>query len=871
MATPLYKGMKPKGISFYSFPSSSEDVTISFQNADYKIDFSKFVLLNLPKQDLINNVLDFRESFYTVDPNTPSKYSDQLIESLRNYVANHDVNIRQTKINSNTDFYNVGEPRTVVEKIFWKWLRKTGVLDLEPAVHKADWDKNLTDFKNPNEDTVSNSDYFRKYLWKEREVIPYSVPFIEYIGAGQFKIVITEQCKFRTGDMVIFSGDTGGQVSSGTTYEIISLTVGTGSTTIIMDEPTITTSYTPLNLNVSLNYKKVIQYIGEINAMSKVQNSKSNFTEITAFIPHQAGQTPTILFDIDSDNNYRPTMEYPILSSDIQSEILGAENLNSPIRTNPGNYPGSFYGQFDTTDKTYVTSNGDNLRLSGDYFGVKLTNNVGLDSENYFEKLDDFDSTDIDGLVIDFTTNHYLKMNLPDYISKNFDEFNAMPLNGEAPKDFNFNAILWYYTIDDGAGNITSNLYGISFLNNPENDDDDSDVDNTLITPYQKYVSNGQQDGLSYNFDLNLTFEVDNDMVSPNFDPTAIHNLFGFELYNNVLSTLGKLQENFINISNEFVRINTELNEIRSLVYSQTDLDYIKGRLANLEELLQLYQTNQLVNSETAEIEVDYTGIYPAVSVNVVDLEFKDIETVTTSTVYLYNVTNSATTAYSYNVIVPTHNKKLLYIINDDLNGVDFPLKIVLNNDLKYKQMFDILITPKKALYSKKLDITMNYDNGVDGVVETNLITDIDMPIDLNTYDQSTSAVTYNRTYYSSSSVHQYAELVLSTGVTFEQTILYTASSNLFELGEYVHISNFFFYSGTTIINHSGLYQIVDSEQPYIIVNLNINGLILAGVPRISLYKGVKISILRITEADSITGVDTSSISDRYLIGKEII
>jgi hypothetical protein len=871
MATPLYKSMKNKGISFMAFPSASEDINISFQNADYKVDFTKFVLLNLPKQDLINNVLDFRESFYTVDPNTPSKFSDQLIESLRNYVANHDVNIRQAKINSNTDFYNVGEPRTVVEKIFWKWLRKTGVIDLEPALHKTDWDKNLTDYKNANEDTVSNSDYFRKYLWKERDVVPYSVPFIEYIGSGQFQIIVNEQCKFRTGDMVVFSGDTGGQVSTGITYEIISLTVGTGNTTLIMEEPSITTSYTPSNLVLYLNYNKVIQYIGEINAMSKVQNSKSNFTEITAFIPHQAGQTPTILFDIDSDNNYRPTMEYPILPSDIQSEILGAENLNSPIRTNPGNYAGSFYGQFDTTDKNYVTSNGDVLRLSGDYYGVKLTNNVGLDAEEYFEKLDDFDSTNIDGLVLDFTTNHYLKMNLPDYISKNFDEFNAMPLNGEAPNDFMFNAILWYYTVDDGAGNITSNLYGISFLNNPENDDDDSDVENTLITPYKKYVSNGEQDGLSYNFDLNLTFEVDNDMVSPNFDPTAIHNLFGFELYNNVISTLGKLQENFINISNQFVRINSELNDIRSLVYSQTDLDYIKLRLANLEELLQLYQTNQLVNSETAEIEVDYTGIYPAVSVNVIDLEFKDIETVSTSTIYLYNVTNSATTANSYNIIVPTHNKKLLYIINDDLNGVDLPLKVVLNNDLKYKQVLDILITPKKALYSKKLTVSMNYDNGVDGIIETDLITDIDMPIDLKTYNQTNSAVTYNRTYYSTASVHQYAELVLPTGVTYDQTVLYTASSNFYEVGEYVYISNFFFYSGTSIMDYSGLYQVIDSKQPYIIINLNTNGITLTGIPRISLYKGFKISILRITDIDAITGVDTSSILDRYLIEKEII
>lgn len=875
MSTPLYKRMKQDGISFYAFPSAAEDINLAFQNDDYKINFSKFALLKLPQQNVDQDVLDFRDNLYSTDPNYPSKYSEQLIESLRNYVANHDTNIRQTKINSNTDFYNVGEAKTPVEKIFWKWLRKLNVIDFEPAVHKIDWDKNLPDFDNPNEDTASNSDYFRKYLWKEREVINYPVFQIEVVSGSQANVIVNEKCKLRTDDYIILSGDTGGELIEDKRYKIDDIVIDSGGNstiTIDTDTETVTTGYSPTDLKVNLDYEEVIKYIGEINAMSKVQTSRSNYTEVTAFIPHQAGKTPTILFDIHDDTNYKPNLEYPILPSDIQTEILGAENLNHPIRLNPNEYPGSYYGQFDTTDKTYITSNGDLLRKNGDYYGVSLTNNVGLSNEEYFEKLNDFDATNIDGLNLDFNNKHYLKMNLPDYVSKNFDEFNAMPIGGEAPEDFEFNIILWYYDIDDGEGNISSNLYGVSFLNNPANDDDDSDVDNTYITPYKKLVTNGEQDGLSYIFDLKLNFDIDNEMLPPDFDPSAIHNMFGFELYNNVISTLGRLQENFLNISNEFIRINQDLNDIRSLVYSQVDIDYLKNRISNIEELLQLYQTNQFVNSDTAEIEVDYTGVYPALKFNVVDLEYKDIQNLTSSDIYIHNISNSGNTqSNSLEVVVPNYNKKLLNIINDDVNGVDFPLSVRLNNDLKFKQEFEIVVKPKKAIYSKNLTVNIMYDDGQNNIIETPLVENIDMPIDLSSYDPVTSAVTYNRTHYSSDNVIQYVTDVDSSGSTLDQTILYTDSFNLFKEDEYVYVNNFFFNSGSTVVDYTGLYKVIEAHQPYVIIDLDTTGLTLAGVPKLSFYKGMKIRILRITDIDPLTGVDTSSIEDRYLIEKTFL
>jgi len=92
MSTPLYKNFRSKGTTFYTFPSTS---------ANPNPNFNKFVLVNIPaKKD--DEILDFDKSsfdggifdIYTQDVNPTNSYADQMVESLRNYVANHDVIMR---------------------------------------------------------------------------------------------------------------------------------------------------------------------------------------------------------------------------------------------------------------------------------------------------------------------------------------------------------------------------------------------------------------------------------------------------------------------------------------------------------------------------------------------------------------------------------------------------------------------------------------------------------------------------------------------------------------------------------------------------------------------------------------------------------
>ena len=887
MATPLFKAMKAKGTTFYTLPSSASDMNNDFQNNNYNINFTKFILLNIPEQVNVNGdqtkgVLNIDKSqngplFYNFQPQRQlsTDFSEQLVESLRNYVANYDETLHQSRININTDFYNINEKVTPTEMIFWKWCRKMNLIDLEPAIHKLDWDKNLSDFDNNN---GSDQNFFQKYLWKERDINYYSATLQQGV------ITINSNTKFKVGDNIILSGSTGSVLSANTSYEISTLTIDNNITTINL-KGVVDTDSTPYTIVAYLNYHKLIQYIGEVQAVSKVQTSRANYTEVTAHIPHQAGKTPTVLFDVVDNSNYYPGLEMPILPSEQQEEIVGAENINSPIRLNPNDYPGTQFGYFDTNDKTYKCSNGDKIRNKGSYYGILLNNNIGLADEKYFEKLSDFNSNDIDGLKIDFDRDHYMKMNLANNPIKNFDEFNSTSFDNTAPEDFDFNTIVWYYDIDDGSGNIITNIYGIEFLNNPKNDDDTCDVDNKLITPYKKLVSNGKQDGLSYIFNLNVNYNIDNDSVPMGYDPTTVYNQFGFDLYQNILQTNAKLQDNFITIISGFTSLNEELFNVKSMVYSQTDITKINKQIDNLNKLLELYSTFQFIDSSSALITTNYEGVYPTLQVDVINTKYDTITDINTSDIFKYNETNSGN---SYVISVPLTNQLLLNINNNN-NDINGTAKLLLNNDLSTNQELEIYIQPSISASMQNLDINLRFSDGTT-TTEQNLISGIKLPTDLINYNTlDITASTYSNSYYTNDSLSLIASKNIITGSTI--TTL-NVKDDVYVTGDYIYIDNFYLTNGSIVTDYSGVYQIsantnsilsgnisitgdtyisgattfdTSTNNLFLSISLNSSGLSLRSNPKISYYKGMKISVLRVSSLDS------SSITDRYKITKHIL
>ena len=860
MATPLYKRMKSNGTTSYSFPSSSLDFNLS------KTDFNKFILLNLPKQVVIKNgssrvqeegTMNFDKSsdgtlFFNFEPGQNGdiiySFGEQIVESLRNYVANYDEVLHDSRININTDFYNINEKTNPTEMIFWKWCRKLNLLDLEPAKHKIDWDKNLPDFDNNN---GSGTNFFQKYLWKEREIIEYNGTVSQSSG-NKAIITLDTEMKLRNGDYIYVSGDTSGEFDELTPYKILSIEYG-DSNTITLDKLKTTSLSYPVTFK--LKYNKLIQYIGEVQAVSKIQTSKNNYIEITAQIPHHAGSTPTILFDITDNTNYYPNLEMPILPSEQQVEIVGAENSNSPIRTEPSSYPGSHYGYYDTSDKTYKCSNGDKTRKFGDYYGILSTNNIGMDAENYFERLNEFDSSNIDGLKIDFDTDHYYKMNLPEYNIKNFDDFNSAYFDS-VPVDFEFNTILWYYDIKDSNGNINSNLYCVEFLNNPDSDDDSCDMSNQLITPYKKKVSNGEQDGLSYTFTLNTNYNIDNEALPLTYDPATIYAQNNFDLYQNILNSNAKLQDNFLTIISGFTYINQELMNMKSVMYSQTDINRINSDISNLNDLLRLYSTMQFTDSDSALIETNFEGSYPVLKFNVVKKQYEIITNINASEIFSFNELNNGN---GYTINVPLNNQLMINIFNDN-NSYTGNAVITLNRDLVYKQGLDIFIAANNSASLQYIDFRIMATNGTT-ITEQILLSNICLPVDLvdNIDNEKTNSVFTNSNTVLTAS----KEFVFNAN---DNTVTLYVKDDVFGIGDYVYIDNFYF--GVT--DYSSAYKVIGKSMVYdykhsIMISMNTNGAELRSNPKISYYRGIHINVLRVSS------LDTNSLTERYKITKELI
>ena len=870
--------MRTKGTSFYAFPSSSNDFNTYLAQAEVDMHMSKFVLLNIPTSVPANGVLNLSKTdvlnpsmginLYNFDPNSsyPVKYSDQLVESLRNYVANQDAEFRNTKLTVNKDFYNPKEFTTPAEMIFWKWCKKNNIIDLEPAEHKIDWDKNMPDFDNTNASTVSNQDYFRKYLWKEREIRNYNCLIDTYLGNAE--LTINQIAKFKIGDII--------SIHSGSTTLNGSLTGITHTVTDVQFDYNIPQTIVTLDLSwvdgntysgiTYLDYHRLVQYVGEIQYTSKAKAQQENFTEFSAMIPAHAGASPSVLFKTNSNSNFYPGLEIPILDEQIQDEIIGAENLSSPIRTDPSNYPGSYFGYFDTYDKTYKTSTGDPVRYSGDYYGILRVNNVGLANDDYVENLEEFWSDNMDGLAVDFNIQHYYKAQQAGKSVNNFDDFDGLSLDGNPPSDFEFNAILWYYTVNNNTTKkVFTNIYGIQFLDNPDNDfGNDND---RSITTTRKLVTNENQDGFSYIFNLNLIFKVDNDMLPLRYDPTSIYNAFSFDLYNNVMTNYVRLTEQYTNIQSEFINMNQEITKLKSLLYSQTDISQIKRQLGNMTDLIKLYQTNQYVDSDTVKIKIDYTKNYPALSFDAQLVDYVEIYNLKTSDIAQFNIAKESQSGstISYMVAVPDSGKFLVNIYNDltvEYSGQ--VLNVGLDKDLAYKQSCDFIIRPDIALYSNHLNLNvMFYDGSPNGKVETLILGDISTPVDVSQYNIVTPTQSvFNNSYY-------YSLSTFVDRVTTGTTTLIDIKEDLFYLGDYVYVEDFYFESGATqqLVDLSGLYYItgLTGIQLHLAMDTNNLPIKVKGTPKIHYYKGFKVSVTRIDASDY------SDINHRYLVTKEFL
>jgi hypothetical protein len=895
--TPLYKKLKTNGTSFYAFPGAAEDISAAYQNANYKMYFSKYVLLNFP---VVNNTpntaisitdprltakpifwdfddtsgtgLGFKTTNYTSANQT---YQNKLVESLRNYVANQEVVIKESKLNNTEYYYDNTVLDTPTEKIFWKWCKKLGLISLELATEGDEYFGNLLEFQA---NSANDPEYLPEYLWREREQIEHTI--VKFIDEGsKLKIEFESgvDSRFQLGDVIEFldvrdSRLYPGYIVDGRRARVVRIdqAAGTVGQQILTD---MDYGNTPTEIvatgTVTLVYHRLVQYIGEVNGINNVQESNRSYTEVYAHIPDSTGKTPDILFRTRHDKNYTPNMTFPILPSQYQPEIMGAEVFTNPIVSNPNNYPGSYYGQFDTEDFTYETSSGDKLRRSGDYFGISGTRDNQV-----------VDPSSLDGISLDFDPAHYVKMNIFGKEITNFDQFNSLEINNQPPQDFEFNAILWYYTVEDLDGNQQTNLYGISFVDNPDNNPIPAET-GLRVPAFRKLAANSTQDGVSYAFSLNLNFNIINENPVEAYNPTPINSLFNFNLFNESMRRLSRANDGFMNIMMTQNQLQTDVLNIKQLIYSQTDFATINKKIANLELLLRLYSNNQMVDSNTIRVELDNTSRPPNIKLHNIDPSYFAVTVLKTSE--MYNVNG----AIPYEVSVPNNKSFLLYVQNDDINEITLPnndkLTIVLDKDLAYKQYFDIIVDANStATQNKQLEVFVRYQYAdSQNPVVSKLMETIDLPVYQNTYTRlANSAATRDKFEFR---INLNESLVLDTNgiVNIPIDSDYYLVNNSIKKGDTLVLSDFTVGTVSTI-DLSGQYRVdrIGATNSYIYLDINSNktfvnygasqslpfrfnspsNYLLSSYPSFKLNKGYKFRITRILASN------LSELSKRYYV-----
>ena len=873
--------MKTNGTSFYAFPGASEDIASSRNNPNINFYFSNYVLLNFPSQNLVagsqSNPIrfDFDNAFYRLNAigQQATTYSEQLVESLRNYVANHEVTIRESRLNNTEFYYDSTELATTTEKVFFKWCRKLNLIQFEVATDGDEYFGNLTEFERNN---LTDDSYFAELLWKEREVNDYDIKYIRQSTATGYttKIMIefdTPITNYKVGDTIkiLNLDDTSIYYSANNLQYSILAIVDAYST--YNQQVVINVTHTGDEVGsgyTNLVYHKLVQYIGNINGVNNVQEANRSYQEVWAHVPAHTGQTPDILFRTVVDRNYKPNMLYPILPAQYQPEILGAELFNSPIVSTPQNYPGNYYGQFDSQfEYTYRTSDGDSIRRSGDYFGVSGDINDPV-----------INATNLDGISMDFNTNHYVKMNIIDNEMGSFEQFNAMMINNEPPKDFDFNAILWYYTLEDSDGNTTTNLYGISFLDNPANNQIQAEADIRIPTT-KKLVATDTQDGTAYAFSLNLNYNIINENTQDTFNPSAINSLFSFNLFNEAMTKLSQSNDSFNQIIAEQNALQLELSNLKQLVYTQGDFANINNKISYLENLLLSLQTLQINSSATIEVNTagSVTG-FPSVTLNNIDTQYEAIYNISTTTLY------DDSGIVADRLVVPKNKNFLINITNNDtkyqLLANNDKLLVYLDSDLNYKQSVDITINSTDvATQNKQFELYINYLSGQTPVL-TRAIGPLNLPIYYNTFTQTNNLSRTTENLELQISLSSSIELTSNNLLTVPiLNMTSTILSNTVKKGE-TFILNSLLVGTSSTVDLSGQYQVDSVSSTNIIFDLSTNPVatnyvsqnvsttalvlntLLVNKPYISINRGYKFRITRITEGQNDT------FNNRYLVEK---
>lgn len=371
---------------------------------------------------------------------------------------------------------------------------------------------------------------------------------------------------------------------------------------------------------VSDDYSSVVKYIGEIDIEGSHRDSTNAYKEIYALIPTNHGKTPVVLFKSEFDDNYK----IGIYKSDSEY-IVGRDGDDDP--TSAGL---SVIAQFDVD----VPKSSFDYTVDGDAEHPYDSLLTDLDTDLYvlgpandpsnleIERDDDgtihsFIKSNLDGIMIDFDQSSY-KYFEDNPTKTSFAQYNDSGSGG----DFEFNTMLIYYDVwdEDNPDDVSTNLYGIAFLDDLEA----VSVSGSKITSLTKYQPNEsiRKQGNSYGLRLNLKFDITADNVDQRIEVSVNdYNTFSMLLFSEAMEQMYAFNYSLQNAISTHATMSTRMDALEQLVLNQATREQYESRLSNIEaqladvepnsELLTLIRSmDDRINNILAGNEVDIPVTY---------------------------------------------------------------------------------------------------------------------------------------------------------------------------------------------------------------------------------------------------------------------
>lgn len=267
----------------------------------------------------------------------------------------------------------------------------------------------------------------------------------------------------------------------------------------------------------TIKYTNVVKSIGKIDGVAQRSSDYGMYNEVYVNIPASFGTTEPIIFISKEDNNYKFNSRYygenNLIGRGGDDDINNSDNDSSVGILNMGFYDYSSiikdiseYYTFNNAKGVWSDKYANNL--IDDNVNLYLTDSMLIDGEDEYDTVSVNINNDGDFYpVYTFRRSKYdcmqldILLNNEIYENSTYDSLST----SEKSEDYQFNAILVYYSIYDNNDSILStNLYGVYFIDSPKDLSIDNEKMSFKLPILDKVRSGGDGFGTSYSFRLNM-------------------------------------------------------------------------------------------------------------------------------------------------------------------------------------------------------------------------------------------------------------------------------------------------------------------------------------------------------------------------------